>query len=107
MNKPNILFIFADQLRYSALACNGNRIVRTPNFDRLAKEGVVFDNAFSGCPICSPYRGQILTGRYSHINGVICNEYRLYWQTSPSDGDVGFRTSLHQFALAPNRSIEG
>jgi len=78
MTKPNILFIFADQLRYSALACNGNRIVRTPNFDRLAREGVVFDYAFSGCPICSPYRGQVLTGRYSHINGVICNEYRFF-----------------------------
>jgi arylsulfatase A-like enzyme len=78
MAKPNILFIFADQLCYSAMACNGNRIVRTPSFDRLAREGVIFDQAFSSCPICSPYRGQILTGRYSHVNGVICNEYSLF-----------------------------
>ena len=78
MTKPNILHIFADQLRYSALACNGNSIIQTPNFDRLAREGVVFDQAISSCPICSPYRGQVLTGRYSHANGVIDNEYRFF-----------------------------
>lgn len=78
VKKPNILFIFADQLRYSALACSGNRIVQTPNLDRLGREGVVFDRAFSSCPICSPYRAQVLTGKYSHVNGVMCNEYRLF-----------------------------
>jgi arylsulfatase A-like enzyme len=77
MGRPNILFIFADQLRYGALGCNGNPTVRTPALDRLAREGVAFDNAFSGSPICSPYRGQLLTGRYSHENGVVCNEYGL------------------------------
>ncbi len=76
--QPNILFVFADQLRYSALACHGNRVVQTPNLDRLAREGVVFDQAFSSCPICSPYRAQVLTGRYSHANGVIDNEYALF-----------------------------
>ncbi len=74
---PNIVFVFADQLRYDALGCNGSRIVRTPGIDRLAREGVVFDQAFSACPLCTPYRGQLLTGRYSHANGAICNEYRL------------------------------
>ncbi len=78
MSKPNILYVFADQLRYSGLACNGNPVVRTPNFDRLAHEGVVFDQAFASCPLCSPYRAQLITGRYAHINGVICNEYRLF-----------------------------
>lgn len=78
VRKPNILFVFADQLRYTALACNGNRIVRTPHLDRLAGEGVVFDRAFSSCPICSPYRAQVLTGNYSHVNGVVCNEYRFF-----------------------------
>jgi arylsulfatase A-like enzyme len=76
--RPNVLFIFADQLRYSALACNGNRIVRTPHIDRLAAEGVAFDQAFSSCPICSPYRGTVFTGRYPHANGVICNEYDMF-----------------------------
>ena len=70
-DRPNIVFVFADQLRYTALACNGNQVVRTPHLDQMAREGVSFDRAFSSCPICSPYRGQILTGRYSHANGVI------------------------------------
>ena len=78
MDAPNIVFVFADQLRYDALAHNGNRTVRTPHLDRLAAEGVVLDQAFSSCPICSPYRGQVLTGNYSHVNGVVCNEYRLF-----------------------------
>ena len=78
MARPNILYIFADQLRYSAVACNGNRVVRTPNIGRLGRDGVVFDQAFSSCPICSPYRAQLITGRYSHANGVMCNEYRLF-----------------------------
>ena len=77
MDSPNILFVFADQLRYTALGLNGNPVVRTPHLDGLAADGLVFDQAFSSCPICSPYRGQILTGRYSHANGVVCNEYRM------------------------------
>lgn len=78
MSKPNILFIFSDQQRYNALGCTGNSTVRTPAIDRLADDGIVFDQAFSSCPICSPYRGQLLTGRYSHANGVIDNEYELF-----------------------------
>jgi arylsulfatase A-like enzyme len=77
MSKPNLLFIFCDQLRYSALGCDSNDTVQTPYIDRLANEGVVFDQAFSSCPLCSPFRGQLLTGRFSHINGVVDNEYAL------------------------------
>ena len=97
MNKPNVLFVFADQLRYTGLACNGNSVVRTPALDRLASEGVVFDHAFSSCPICSPYRGQLLTGRYSHANGVVCNEYVLSenQQTLPEALKAeGYRTTF-------------
>ena len=78
MKKPNNLYIFADQLRYSALACNGNTDVRTPNFDQLAREGINFNRAYACGPICSPYRAQTLTGNFSHNNGVMCNEYRLF-----------------------------
>lgn len=74
---PNILFVFADQLRYSAIGSNGNKIVKTPNFDRMASEGIVFDNAFACHPLCSPYRANILTGKYGFANGVADNEYVL------------------------------
>ncbi len=75
---PNIVYVFADQLRYNALGSSGNQIIQTPHLDRLAEEGMVFDQAFSSCPICSPYRAQLITGRYSHKNGVMDNEYALF-----------------------------
>ncbi len=75
--RPNILFVFADQLRYSALGSSGNKIVRTPNLDRLARQGLRFEHAFSSHPLCSPYRAHVMTGRYGHRNGVPDNEYRL------------------------------
>ena len=77
MTHPNIIFVFSDQQRYDTMGCTGNTMIETPAFDRLAAEGVLFEQAFSSCPICSPYRAQILTGRYSHQNGVLDNEYRL------------------------------
>ena len=74
--RPNILFVFSDQQRYSALGANGNRIVQTPALDGLAAEGMVCDNMFSNHPLCSPYRAILLTGRYGWQNLVIDNEYR-------------------------------
>ena len=74
----NILFVFADQLRYSAMGSSGNQVIRTPNFDRLASQGLVFDNAFASHPLCSPYRANIITGKYGFANGVPDNEYVLW-----------------------------
>ncbi len=61
-NSSNVLSVFADELRYTALGCSGNRVVRAPHADQLAAEALTFDQAFSSCPIWSPHRGQILTG---------------------------------------------
>ena len=77
-DKPNLVYIFCDQLRYSALGLNQNKLIRTPHLNALSKESVVFDQAFSCAPICAPYRAQIITGRFAHKNGVICNEYKLF-----------------------------
>ncbi|MEM7336385.1 MAG: sulfatase [Chloroflexota bacterium] len=96
MSQPNVLFIFSDQQRYSALGCSDNPIVKTPNIDALAEQGVVLDNAFSSCPICGPYRGQLMTGKYSHANGVVDNEYGLYpnQDTLPrAFGAAGYKTA--------------
>lgn len=62
--KPNILWICTDQQRFDTLGCYGNKFVSTPNLDRLAEEGVLFSNAISQSPVCSPSRGSFLTGRY-------------------------------------------
>ncbi|UCG47456.1 MAG: sulfatase-like hydrolase/transferase [Phycisphaerales bacterium] len=58
----NLLFIMTDQQRFDALSRAGNRILKTPNLDRLAAEGVFFENAYTGCPVCVPARTVILTG---------------------------------------------
>lgn len=72
-DKPNILFIMTDDHASHALSCYGSRINKTPNLDRIAKEGVRFDNCFCTNSICAPCRAVILTGKYSHVNGVMDN----------------------------------
>ena len=61
---PNIVLIVADDLGWSDLGCYGNPYFESPNLDRLAKQGVRFDNAYAACQVCSPTRASILTGRY-------------------------------------------
>lgn len=67
--KPNVLLILADDLGVECLSSYGGTSHRTPNLDRLAKEGMRFTNCFSN-PLCSPTRGQLLTGRYPFQNGL-------------------------------------
>jgi arylsulfatase A-like enzyme len=74
---PNIVFVFADQMRAHAMGCMGNKQVITPHMDRLASEGVLVTNGISAQPVCTPYRAQLLTGRYGHTTGVIHNDIRL------------------------------
>ena len=65
----NILWICTDQQRYDTLGCYGNRWVKTPNLDRLAAEGVLFERAYCQSPVCAPSRGSFLTGRYPRTCG--------------------------------------
>lgn len=71
--KPNVLFVFDDQLRADVCGVYGGRNITTPNIDRLASEGVVFTNSVSSCPLCTPYRGMLLTGRYPTHSGILVN----------------------------------
>lgn len=71
--RPNILFIMSDDHAAHALSCYGSRINRTPNLDRLAREGMLFTNCFCTNSIGAPSRAVILTGKYNHINGIIKN----------------------------------
>ena len=75
--KPNLVFIFADQWRAQASGYAGNAQVRTPNLDTLAAKSVNFSSAVSGCPVCSPYRASLMTGRYPLTHGVFLNDVRL------------------------------
>lgn len=66
--RPNILWICTDSQRFDTLCCYGNDFVDTPNIDRLAEEGVLFENCFAQNPLCTPSRGNFLTGRYPVTN---------------------------------------
>lgn len=67
-NKPNILFLIADDWSFPHAGIYGDPIVRTPTFDRLAAEGALFTNAYTASPSCSPSRAAVLLGRYPHQN---------------------------------------
>ena len=60
--KPNILFIWTDEQIFGMLSCEGNKDIQTPNLDRLAREGVLFNNSFCTYPSCSPSRATVITG---------------------------------------------
>ena len=68
--KPNILFIMSDDHAVNAISSYGSKINKTPNIDRLAAEGMKLENCFVTNSICTPSRAAILTGQYSHVNGV-------------------------------------
>ena len=70
---PNILFVFTDDHASHAISAYGSVINTTPNLDRLANEGMLFRNAFVTNSICAPSRAVILTGKHSHLNGIIDN----------------------------------
>lgn len=72
--KPNIIFIFSDDHAYQAIGAYGNKIAKTPNIDRIAKEGAIFKNFLVTNSICGPSRASLLTGKYSHKNGYKGNE---------------------------------
>ncbi len=69
-SRPNIVFIFSDDHAQHAISCYGSKVNTTPHIDRLARGGLRFTNAFVTNSICTPSRATLLTGQYSHLNGV-------------------------------------
>jgi arylsulfatase A len=80
---PNILFIMADDLGWMDLACQGNKLVETPNLDRLAKQGMRFTDAYAAAPVCSPTRCAVLTGQAPARIGLTTHLPGLFF---PKDG---------------------
>ncbi len=74
---PNIVYLLADQWRAQATGYAGDPNVHTPNLDRLAREGLYFRNAVSVCPVCTPYRSALMTGRYPTSTGMFLNDASL------------------------------
>ncbi|HRW10587.1 MAG TPA: sulfatase [Caldilineaceae bacterium] len=77
MTKPNIIYIFGDQWRAQATGYAGDPNVQTPNIDRLAGESINLRNAVSTCPLCTAYRGSLLTGQYALTHGLFVNDVPL------------------------------
>ena len=75
--RPNILLIYADQMRADSMSCAGNPVIKTPQLDRLAVEGARFDQAYTAFPLCCPFRASIMTGKYPHANGMGANHYPI------------------------------
>jgi arylsulfatase A-like enzyme len=73
IEQPNILFIMTDDHGYQAISAYGHDLIKTPNLDRLAAEGVIFRNSFVTNSICGPSRAVMLTGKHSHVNGMLNN----------------------------------
>ncbi len=75
-DRPNIVFVLLDDLRWDALSCTGHPFVKTPNIDRIGEEGATFQNAFVTTPLCFPSRASFLSGQYAHRHGIKFGEDR-------------------------------
>ncbi|MCY4569291.1 MAG: sulfatase-like hydrolase/transferase, partial [Candidatus Poribacteria bacterium] len=75
-DKPNIVYLLADQIRACSLPVYGDTQIETPHIDRLAQEGTVFSNAIATAPVCTPYRSMMLTGRHPQTTGHLINFVR-------------------------------
>src|SRR5690348_9478848 len=71
--RPNILWITGEGVPISVLSCYGSRLIKTPNIDRIANEGMRFTNSFCTNALCAPSRATLLTGKYDHLNGMVSN----------------------------------
>jgi len=95
-DKPNLLFVLADQLRGCSVGYAGQEAVSTPNIDAFAKSGTVYTNAISMLPVCTPYRGSLITGRTPTSTGLVINDVPL--KTSETSiahcfNDAGYDTA--------------
>lgn len=82
-DRPNVVVVISDDIRWNALGCAGHPHLKTPNIDQLAKEGVYFENMFCTTSLCSPSRATILSGLYAHVHGVT-NNFTDYPKELPS-----------------------
>jgi len=95
-SKPNILWIQADQLRADTFGFMNHPLIQTPNLDKLAAQGAVYDNAYCSSPVCMPSRATMMTGKHLPEHGVIQNGYKMNseMETFPQRiAEVGYRTA--------------
>ena len=86
--RPNIVWIGVDQMRYDTLGCNGNALCKTPNVDRIASQGICFDRAYCPTTLCTPARASMFTGQYAFHHGMLTN-CEFYHTIAPELPDPG------------------
>jgi len=95
---PNILFIFSDDHACQAIGAYGSPVARTPNIDRIAREGALFENSFCSNAICAPSRAVVLTGKFSHVNGKVDNRADPFDTSQPTFNKslrgAGYQTAM-------------
>ena len=77
LNKPNLLIVLSDQHSFDMVGVYGNTQIRTPNLDKFAEKGMVLKNSFSNQPVCTPFRGMLMTGMHPLKNGAFTNDCPL------------------------------
>lgn len=107
---PSIVLFLVDDLGWMDLGCQGSTFYETPRIDRLASEGLRFNNAYSACPVCSPSRAALMTGKYpgsvgftGHITAILRHRYKKHGRIIPPDDYMFLRhreTTLAE-ALGP------
>jgi arylsulfatase A-like enzyme len=75
--RPNVIYVLTDQWRSDAFGYAGNKVVKTPNIDSFSSEAIIFRNAVSVCPVCTPYRASLMTGKYPTSTGMFLNDLYL------------------------------
>ena len=98
--RPNLLFIMTDQQRFDAMSSAGNKVLETPNMDRLAKQGARFKNAYTPCAVCGPARSSILTGTTVENNGMKNNDFAYNYKkeglmTMPTFDEILAKNGYH------------
>lgn len=95
-DRPNLLFVFTDQQSRDRLGCYGNTQIITPNLDSFAAKSIQFDHCVSSSPICTPYRGMLLSGQHPFHNGAVSNDVPMLANNGNYFGhvmsDCGYRT---------------
>src|SRR5688572_10436392 len=82
-DKPNIIFILSDDLAQGDVGCYGQKLIQTPNLDRMAREGTRFTQAYCGTTVCAPSRASLMTGLHTGHSPVRAN-----WEIAPGEGQL-------------------
>lgn len=105
-DRPNFVIMMTDDQRQDAMSCASNKILQTPNMDRIAREGIRFQNMFVTNALCAPSRATLLTGRYSHSHGVIDNKDRKIPAEMPLLSDL-LRQAGYEVAFCGKSHVAG